>query len=140
MLLPSIIGILLCAACLGGCTFAWFTATASSNSVAEIEAASYTVSSVINNEGGEEVGINHDGSYTLAAGSYTVTLSAAGTASSGYCVFDYQTAADAYTEQIASNTTVTVSITVAEGGDVLTVLPCWGTSTAEVKLPVTVTE
>ncbi len=83
LLLPSMLGIILCAVCLMGSTWAWFTAT-QSTATQTIQAANYTVSAVIKQDE-TEIAANN-GTYTLAAGTYTVTLTATGDATTGYAV------------------------------------------------------
>lgn len=66
-----------------------------------------------------------------AAGSYTVTLTPSGTASTGYCKISYA-GASYYTEQIPSGS---LHFTVnAEANSELTVTPQWGTYTGVANL------
>ncbi len=84
MLLPSILGICLCAICLVGGTFAWFTAS-QGVPTQTIVAAEYSVATTVTYADTPVEALN--GAYMLEAGEkYTVTLKATGTASTGYCV------------------------------------------------------
>ncbi len=85
MLMPSLIGIILCTACLIGLTFAWFTV---SIDVApqKFTAANFDfdVSVTYNSE---DIAQNADSTFSLKAGtSYYITLNPIGTANSGYCI------------------------------------------------------
>ncbi len=123
MLLPSVLGILLCAVCLVGSSFAWF----SSNKTAmtqSVQSASYGVSvSAVDAQG---ISAGFDGqSYVLAPGSYTVTLTAGGTATNGYCVVTLGSE-KLYTQQFAqSSIAFTVNVNTETA---MLVEPCWGTS------------
>ncbi len=123
MLLPSMLGIVLCAVCLMGSTWAWFTAT-QSTATQTIQAANYEVSAVVkfgNTELAEE-----NGTYTLAAGIYTVTLTASGDATTGYCVLDFGNDIKAYTNQIAKETAITFTLKINEPAT-LEITDVWGT-------------
>ncbi len=90
LLLPSFLGIGLCAICLAGSTFAWFTGTQSSGT-SVILAADYNVSvTVLRKAGGSALSPDGD-RYVLSQGVYTVTLTATGTAETGYCSVDLTT-------------------------------------------------
>ncbi len=84
LLLPSFLGIMICAVCLAGGTFAWFTAS-QGVPTQTIVAAEYSVATTVTNA--ETVIEAQNGAHVLEAGKeYTVTLKATGTASTGYCV------------------------------------------------------
>lgn len=83
LLMPSILGMLLCMVCLAGMTWAWFTDT-SDVATATIQAAHFDVEVTFDNE----EGVSQEGNvYTLAENKeYKVTLTATGnTTKSGYC-------------------------------------------------------
>ncbi len=79
VLLPMILGMCLCATCLIGGTFAWFSASQSTGT-ADLKTAEYAVDISV---GG--VSYQTDEEYTLNQGKYTVTLTARGDATTGYC-------------------------------------------------------
>ena len=80
----SVIGIIICAACLCATTWAWFSVGVSSPSN-NIKSAICVVTPSLETEG-NSVSPLPDGSYRLLAGTeYTVTITAAGTAKSAYC-------------------------------------------------------
>ncbi len=84
MLLPFVLGILLCLFTLCGMTWAWFSST-KSNSVSPIQSATYTLTPQVLDESGTELTAT-DGVYTLQADTdYTVWLTATGTAKTGFC-------------------------------------------------------
>ena len=129
ILLSSVMGIVLCILCLAGLTWAWFSDSVSSQSPA-ITAADYDVQIQVT-KSGVELQPSEPGNYTLAAGSnadrsYTVTIRALGTASTGYCTVQF--GEETYhTVQLYPNgdaITFTVTATVASP---LTITPQWGT-------------
>ena len=86
LLMPSAVGIFLCMVCLAGTTWAWFSASIQAPPQT-ITAANFDVSVSITGETTGPVTESADGGYALKANqTYTVTLTAAGTASGGgYC-------------------------------------------------------
>ncbi len=81
MLMPSVLGIVACAACLLGSTFAWFQVT-QSTSVQVIQAANYYIDAIVN-DGTENVWAEN-GTYSLEAEKeYSVIIKAGGSASVG---------------------------------------------------------
>lgn len=129
ILLSSVMGIVLCILCLAGLTWAWFSDSVSSQSPA-ITAADYDVQIQVA-KSGVELQPSEPGNYTLAAGSnsdrsYTVTIRALGTASTGYCTVQFGDETY-HTVQLYPNgaaITFTVTATVASP---LTITPQWGT-------------
>ncbi len=128
-LAPSVIGMALCAACLSGTTWAWFTATATTE-VATIQAGSYNVS--VTTAGATSTVV--DGSVVCtysSATSETVTLTPDTTVSAGYCTIEFQ-GNTYYTPQLTSDSfTFTVN---ANAEDTLKVTPSWGESKNDVTL------
>lgn len=86
ILLPSVLSILLCMTLLCGMTWAWFAST-QSTPAATIQAATYRIDVVAETKnGGTVLTAGQNGKYSLVAGvAYTVTLTASGNASKGYC-------------------------------------------------------
>ncbi len=135
MLLPSILGILLCMVCLCQMTWAWFSATQTSET-APIKSANYQIT-VTADDGTGAVSIV-DQTATLTSGAtYTVTLTASGTASTGFCILSYPASGEdgtavtrhLYSAQIASGDSVSFTIRVEATADVtVTFSPQWGTS------------
>ena len=84
ILMPSILGIALCATCICTATWAWFSA-AQTNSIQQIKTAEYSLSVYIaNDETGETVSGESEVEFKLSQGSYTVKLTADKTANKGY--------------------------------------------------------
>ena len=84
LLAPALLGLLLCAVCLAGSAWAWFTATQSA-AVASIQTGRFQADvSVI--EGGQQLTANQDGStYSLTAGkTYTVFLDCTQSTAKGF--------------------------------------------------------
>ena len=85
IILSSIAGILICGVCLASLTWAWFSSSVTSISN-NITTASFSPRFIFQPNGTDshpvEVG---DGSYQLNSGVYTVTITADGSASTGYC-------------------------------------------------------
>lgn len=132
ILLPSVLSILLCMTLLCGMTWAWFAST-QSTPAATIQAATYHIDVVAKN--GETVlTAGQDGKYSLAAGvAYTVTLTAGGNASKGYCKVTLPDNSVLRTAQIAPKNSLTFTLTLTNGGNV-SFSPEWGTysGTAEI--------
>ncbi len=84
MLMPSFLGIGVCAICLMGSTFAWFTASQSTG-VAVIKSANFIVSTEVKDAATKELTNPINGIYTLSKGEYSVTIASTGTAGKGYC-------------------------------------------------------
>ena len=84
MLLPSVLGLALCMVCLAATTWAWFTASVTSEANT-IQTASFEVAVTVN---GNPVAADANGDYTLAAGDYTIMLKPTGTATKGFVVVE----------------------------------------------------
>lgn len=129
--MPSIIGIIICMVCLAGMTWAWFTASVTTPPQT-ITAANYDVTVSVDNEDITA----ENGQYTLSGGEHTVTLKAAGNASTGYCkiIFDDNTDSPYYTPQFPNpkeqnpGTEFTFTVKVSEVTK-MAVIPTWGTYT-----------
>lgn len=85
LLLPSFLGMILCAVCLAGTTYAWFTASVSAPAV-KMESANFEIQVEIMD--GQTPVLPEDGYYFLTpreqGKGYAVTVTAIGTASKGY--------------------------------------------------------
>lgn len=129
ILLPSVLSILLCMTLLCGMTWAWFAST-QSTPAATIQAATYHIDVVAKN--GETVlTAGQNGKYSLAAGvAYTVTLTASGNASKGYCKVTLPDNTVLRTAQIAPKNSLTFTLTLTNGGNV-SFSPEWGTYSGE---------
>lgn len=129
ILLPSVLSILLCMTLLCGMTWAWFAST-QSTPAATIQAATYRIDVVAKN--GETVlTAGQNGKYSLAAGvAYTVTLTASGNASKGYCKVTLPDNSVLRTAQIAPKNSLTFTLTLTSGGNV-SFSPEWGTYSGE---------
>ncbi len=130
LLLPSILGIILCAICLMGSTWAWFTATQSTET-ANIQSASYTITAEVLTE--NNLSIATENSATLQQGRYTVTLTAIGDASTGYCKVKIGST-EKLTQQFPSakypEKSITFTLVINEPARV-EFIPCWGTSATD---------
>lgn len=130
ILAPSVIGIFICAVCLCGVSWAWFTANVSVEATT-IKTASYTVRVTAKDSSDNEITpTTSDGVTTItfsSAGAYTVTITPdtnSNTATSGYCTIDFNNTTY-YTDQLTSGS---FSLTVnATENQMLTVTPQWGT-------------
>lgn len=131
ILLPSVLSILLCMALLCGMTWAWFAST-QSTPAATIQAATYHIDVVAKN--GETVlTAGQDGKYSLAKGTYTVTLTASGNASKGYCKVTLPDNTVLRTAQIVPKNSLTFTLTLTNGGNV-SFSPEWGTYSGEAEI------
>ena len=132
ILLPSVLSILLCMTLLCGMTWAWFAST-QSTPAATIQAATYRIDVVAKN--GETVlTAGQDGKYSLAKDvAYTVTLTASGNASKGYCKVTLPDNSVLRTAQIAPENSLTFTLTLTNGGNV-SFSPEWGTYSGEAEI------
>ncbi len=130
LLLPSFLGIMICAVCLAGGTFAWFTAS-QSTSTQVIQAANYSVITSVN-DGTKNIDSEND-IYSLEAGKpYKVTIEANGSATTGYCIIKLGTE-ELHTEQFptkdnADKNTIEFTIYV-DTETTMEIIAQWGTST-----------
>ena len=87
LLMPSILGMLICMVCLAGATWAWFTAT-TTVSVPPVSAAYFDVQVTIGNDLQTPESSDSEHMYTIDGGeNYKIELTATGNASiGGYCV------------------------------------------------------
>ena len=134
LILPSVLGIILCMICLCGTTWAWFSGVMATGT-ATVQAANYTVEAQVTGNIGGEVAQNTDGSFTLSPDeAYQVVLTIGGTATetSGYCRVTMPTGEMYYTASMRNGDTISFSVTNAEGS--FTVLALWGTYSGEATL------
>lgn len=132
ILLPSVLSILLCMTLLCGMTWAWFAST-QSTPAATIQAATYHIDVVAKN--GETVlTAGSDGKYSLAKDvAYTVTLTARGNASKGYCKVTLPDNSVLRTAQIVPENSLTFTLTLTSDGNV-SFSPEWGTYSGEAEI------
>lgn len=124
----SVIGIMLCMACLIGTTWAWYSASLTSGEN-EITVANFAVDVTITPQNGEDTATPiqaTEGTYTLTGGTYTVKLSvnsSTGSATTGFCqVLAYGTPYY-YTGNFNSEFTFTINV---EGNVSVKFTPMWG--------------
>ncbi len=129
MLAPSLAAICICCVCLVSVSYAWFTAGVESKS-STLTAASYKIDVSI--KSGNDSVAAYNGVYSLKKeNSYTVTLTASGTASTGYCVIK-SGEETWYTDQISTKQTKTFTFTITPGADAdFTFEAVWGTYSSE---------
>lgn len=121
LLLPSFVGIILCMVCLAGSTWAWFS-TSVQTSPQTITAGNYDIKVDISPDPAPAEG----GGYSLEPyHSYTVTLTASGTApSGGYCKIEGGVA-PLYTTQLKPGESLTFSL-IPEIKVIYTFTAVWG--------------
>lgn len=134
MLMPSLLGIAICAVCLVGGTFAWFTAT-QSTATQNITAANYEIKATVSVDTVEQ--ISNNGVYNLKANTvYTVMLdSSDSTATTGYCILelgDTKIVTQQFPSQDYIKRSITVSLDIKED-TTLKIIAQWGTSTSKEK-------
>lgn len=133
MLLPSFVGILLCLFLLCGATWAWFSSTETCK-ITPMQSGSYRITVEVKD--GNTVIETADDAFAAAADTeYTVTLTASGTASTGFCEVLLPGAREngepattpLYTAQIGCGESLSFTIRLSSAQTV-TFLPQWGTS------------
>lgn len=130
MILPSVIGIILCMVCLAGATWAWFSATVQTQPQS-IAAANYDIEVLIENA--DKTVEKSEKGYMLSANTeYTVTLTATGTAKEfgGYCVINHGDAEPFYTCRILPENTITFTLIPEKEAEYDFVVK-WGPLTAD---------
>ena len=133
LMLTSLLGMLVCIACLCSATWAWYNASISSNTN-ELGAGVFglTVSYAQSDEPAVELSVNEDGtsSYTFAeVGTYKVTLTATDstTVSRGFCILK----ADGtryYTDAISADSPepYVFNLVITEENTTVVFAPSWG--------------
>ena len=125
ILAPSVIGIFICAICLCGASWAWFTASTSTGT-AQIQSSSYKLSYQIGEDATATELAEAGTAYTLTSDTTVITLKANGTAgATGYCSIKIGDETY-YTEQIFVDGTFTFTVNAAAGTEI-TLTPKWGT-------------
>lgn len=123
LLVPSIVGIIICMVCLAGTTWAWFSASVQTGAQT-ITAASFNVKVAIT-----PTPVKSEGDrYTLARNTaYTVTLTATGTADEfgGYCIVDNTAGDRHYTSQIKPGGSLQFTL-IPEADGIYTFSAVWG--------------
>ena len=130
MLLPPILCAALCLVCLCGLSWAWFTVGVSAGT-SSVSGAQYSVSATVTQ--GETPVSMENGGFALSANTeYTVSLTAEGTASTGFCVITLtgETTQTLTTEQIVPGTTFSFKL-IPESNTTLTAVAHWGVGSAE---------
>lgn len=136
ILAPSVLGLCICAVCLCGMSWAWFTASTAA-SATTIRSATLQIEDV--KLGDKELRSDGNGRYTsteqLTESSYTLSFKAtdSSTATKGFCKISVKIGNSAetsyYTKDIADKTAHTVTITVnniSNENVTITVEPIWG--------------
>ena len=125
ILAPSVIGIFICAICLCGASWAWFTASTTTGTTT-IQSSSYKLLYQVNEDTTPTELAETDNTYTLTSDTTAITLKATGTAgATGYCSIKVGDETY-YTEQIFADGTFTFSIKAAAGTQIV-LTPKWGT-------------
>lgn len=134
ILAPSVAGLCICALSLCGISYAWFTATVSSDA-GTIRAAQYGVEVTITDKAGTAVNTTNDQAGIVTAAlaqgdTYDVTLKATGTATQGYCSVILEDTdknkSPHYTKPLRPEESITFKI-YADKAYTLTITPQWGT-------------
>jgi predicted ribosomally synthesized peptide with SipW-like signal peptide len=127
MLAPSLLGICVCAVCLVGGTYAWFTATKTA-AIETVQTASYTVETAVTAENGSSAAVQTGtNSFSMEAGTYEIQLAVEGDVSTGYCILTLNDEKTLVTEQIAPAGTMTFTLVLNEPAS-LKAEAVWGDS------------
>lgn len=132
VILTSVFGMLMCAICLAGLTWAWFSDSTSGTAEA-LNTSKFGIDAEITVAGTEgssaPIYADDDGVYSLDGGkTYTVNLTATGDASTGYCVVTLN-GVDYYTTQMVPGSYLTFTINCTDLTDAasLVITPKWMT-------------
>ena len=130
LIAPALLSLCLCVVCLFGATWAWFTARVDGN-VASIQSASFAVAvqvvdSTPATSAAPLTSVNSEGMiFNLKASTtYQVTLTANGTAKTGYCKVSLNNQSHP-TVALASGTTLTFRVST-DSDSTLSFEACWG--------------
>lgn len=132
IMLSSVFGILICGMCLAGLTWAWFSSSVTSTAN-NITSAKFSVDiRVIPNRTDTPLSpTEENGNYILDSGTYTVTVTAQGSATAGFCTveFDGKTyhTVPLFTDTESESHSVTFTVTSTSDNSPLTIIPQWGT-------------
>ncbi len=125
ILAPSVIGIFICAICLCGASWAWFTASTTTGTTT-IQSSSYKLLYQVNEDTAPTELAEKGTAYTLTEDTTKITLKATGTAgATGYCSIKIGDETY-YTERIFVDGTFTFTVNAA-AGKTITLTPKWGT-------------
>lgn len=125
ILAPSIIGIAMCALCLCGASWAWFTAS-SSTGVKTIKSPSYELQYQIDADNAKT--LSDETTYNMTGERCVITLTTAKNSTSGatgYCSIKIGDKTY-YTEQIAVGSSFRITV-YEPAGTAITITPKWGT-------------
>ena len=133
MLLPPILCAALCLVCLCGLSWAWFTVSISAGT-SSVSGAQYNVTAQVAQ--GETPVSMENGGFALSANTeYSVSLTAEGSASTGFCVITLtgETTQKLTTAQIAHGETLGFKL-IPQEDTTLTAVAHWGVGSAETLL------
>lgn len=142
LLVPSVLGLLICVVCLSGATLAWCSVNVQIRPQS-LTAANFDISVSVQTKGGAVVPEGENGVYSLSSGTeYKITLTVGGTASltSGYCIM--QTGdAKYHTVPLRAGDSLSFTLIPAEDAAYL-FTPVWGSysGTAEISAGTTIGE
>lgn len=131
ILAPSVIGICICAICLCGTSWAWFSAT-KTYSVAKIQSATYTANVTAEKDSTDVTVSENEGIslIKLEKSEYKYTITADGTAQTGYCKIELGDRVY-YTPQLSPGSAFTFWVIVYDSIELqMAIIPQWGTCTA----------
>lgn len=131
LFMPSFLCIFICLICISGTSFAWFTSDI--NAKGNIITSAYYDIDVQVKNGEEIVAAENNGEYLLSVGTYTITLTAKGNATTGYNKVKIDDK-NLYTEQLytnpdsSQNKTITFTIVIEDDAShIVSFYPVWGT-------------
>jgi len=126
VIITSILGILICMICLCSSTWAWFKDDISNNKNV-IESASYGIVSIVKIDStDDEITETEKNTYSLTAGTYSLTLNKEGEARYGYCIILSDSGVKLYTETMNEAITSFTYILEITSDVVIEFKPCMG--------------
>lgn len=124
VLVLSAVCLVFCAALACGTTYAWFTGGVTN--VSAHSSANFYVTAELDGSPLTAAGSSVVYEVSLSTGSYTLKLTAGGSASTGYAVITLNDKT-IYTQQLSADgsASMTLTLTINQAAD-MTITPCWG--------------
>lgn len=136
ILLPSLVGIFICAACLCKVSWAWFTSS-TATSATTVRSASFSIDDISMTQNGHTIAPDAERKFSLDAGNYTLSFkkSADSTSENGFCIITVIRNNDsAATPYYTCNITDSFNLTIkTDTAITIGIEPVWGEAELRIK-------